>query len=223
MIRINLLPTRAVRKQEAGRNQLILFVLVVLSAVGGNYAWYRDRDKANEDIKGRVKVAQDEIATLDRIIGEVKNITIEKQALEDKLKVLEALKKGRTGPVKMLDAMASAIPKNVWLRNMQEAQSTGMVLDGTALSNDDLAEFMKAIGNVVWTPDGMGRVVEGTRRGGTTSRVELLLSGQVKDVPVERVSAFFRDISLRRASQRTVGTDTKVVDFNLTCSPNYSI
>jgi type IV pilus assembly protein PilN len=223
MIRINLLPTRAVRKQEAGRNQLILFVLVVLSAVGGNYAWYRDRDQANEDIKGRVKVAQDEIATLDRIIGEVKNITIEKQALEDKLKVLEALKKGRTGPVKMLDAMASAIPKNVWLRSMQEAQSSGMVLDGTALSNDDLAEFMKAMGNVVWTPDGMGRVVEGTRRGGTTSRVELLLSGQVKDVPVERVSAFFKDISLRRASQRTVGTETKVVDFNLTCSPNYSI
>ena len=222
MIRINLLPTRAVKKQEAGRNQLILFALVLAGALVGNFYWYSDRDRANEAVKNEITVAQKEIADLDRIIGEVKNIAVEKQALLDKLKVLETLKKGRTGPVKMLDAMAGAIPKNVWLSKMDESAAQ-MNLEGSALTNDDLAEFMKSLANVVWTPEGMGRLVETPKKGATESRVELTLSGQVKPFPVDKVSSFFSDITLKRANQIGTGGDSKAVSFSLTCAANYSI
>ncbi|MFN7132993.1 MAG: PilN domain-containing protein, partial [Myxococcales bacterium] len=219
---INLLPTKAAKKQEAGKNQLILFALVLIGAFVGNYYWYDDRDTANEQLKGQAVVIQAEIRKLDEIIGEVKNIAKEKQALEDKLKVLDTLKRSRTGPVKMLDALSTAIPKNVWLSNMNENGSQ-MNLEGNALSNDDLAEFMKSLANVVWTPEGMGRLVEGTRRGATTSRVELSSSGQIKDIPVGQVGVFFTDITLKKASQATqVGGDVKAVQFSLTFKANYS-
>lgn len=221
MIRINLLPVRAVKKQEAGKKQLILFALILIGAGIGNFYWYGDRAAADAKLAAQVANVKKEIADLDRIIGEVKNIANEKQTLEEKLKVLDTLKRGRTGPVKMLDAMASAIPKNVWLKTMGEANGA-MSLEGSAVSNDDVAEFMKALANVVWTPEGMGRLVEANRKGSTTSRVELTASGQVKDIPVDKVGIFFKEIALRKASLRT-DRDAKVVDFALTLNANYAI
>jgi type IV pilus assembly protein PilN len=220
MIRINLLPVRAKAKEEAGQKQLIFFVLLVVAAGIGNYFWYSsvktDSDKLHAEVQGIEK----EIADLNRIIGEVQNYDKENKALEDKLKVLDTLKRGRTGPVKMLDAMATSIPKNVWLRKLEE-KGGAMTLEGAALSNDDLAEFMKALSNSVWTVEGMGRLVE-TGRKDKNTRVELIPSGQIKDLPVEQIGNFFRDIKLRKAELKGTG-DNKTVDFSLSLSANFAI
>ena len=222
MIRINLLPVRHVKKQAMGRNQLMLAGVVLVVGVIANGFWYFDRRGENEKLKAQVASVQKEIADLDRIIGEVKNITSEKQQLEEKLKVLDTLKKGRTGPVKMLDAMASAIPKNVWLRQMTETNGA-MNVEGSAISNDDVAEFMKSLAAIAWTPEGMGRVVEVARKGATTSRVELMPSGQVKDVPIGQVSAFFKNVQLKRTAQKIAGKQDATVDFTLSFAANYTI
>lgn len=220
MIRINLLPIRAVKKQELGRKQLILFALVLIGAGIANYYWYDKKNDEKERLVAQVAAVKKEIAELDRIIGEVKNIAKEKQSLEEKLKVLETLKRGRTGPVKMLDALATATPKNVWLRKFDE-KSGSLAIEGSALSNDDLAEYMKALANVVWTPKGMGRLVE-SRRGATESRVELTLSGEINEFALSQVKPFFSDITLKQASQKSAG-ETKVVGFSLSLKADYAI
>jgi type IV pilus assembly protein PilN len=222
MIRINLLPVRAVKKQELGRKQLFLFALVLVAAGIGNFYWYSDRNEAAERISAHVASLTKEIAELDRIIGEVKNITSEKQALEDKLKVLDTLKKGRTGPVKMLDALATVTPKNVWIKKLDD-KAGAMSIDGGAISNDDVAEFMKALSNVVWTPSGIGRLVE-NRRGATSVRIELHPSGEILDFELARVKSFFKNITLKKTTQnKGASEETKVVDFSLTMTADYAI
>jgi type IV pilus assembly protein PilN len=220
MIRINLLPVRAVRKQEAGKKQLVFFVLMLFVAGVGNYYWFNDRDKANERLVAQVASVKKEITELDRIIGEVKNIAKEKEKLEEKLKVLETLKRGRTGPVKMLDALASATPKNVWLRKFDE-KSGAISIDGSAISNDDLAEYMKSLANIVWTPQGMGRMVE-SRRDATSSRIELMLSGEVHEFALAEVKPFFGEITLKKSTQGTEA-DVKLVNFSLTMKADFAI
>ena len=81
-----------------------------------------------------------------------------KREVEDKLKVLEELRKGRSGPVRMLDALSTATPKKVWLIDFDE-KANAVKLEGRAVAHDDVAEFMRALQNVVWTPKGMGRLV----------------------------------------------------------------
>src|SRR5205814_4154470 len=44
MIRINLLPVRAKKKREFGQQLLVLFVLVLVGGLIGNYLWYRQVD-----------------------------------------------------------------------------------------------------------------------------------------------------------------------------------
>ena len=142
MIRINLLPTRKSRKKEAGRKQLAILAACVLVALAGNWLWYSNLDGALQEKKQAVAKLQSEIAQLDSIIGEITNIKKDQKDLEEKLAVLERLRKGRTGPVKMLDALAMLMPERVWIREMDE-KGGALTLRGYAVTNEDLADLMR--------------------------------------------------------------------------------
>ena len=58
---------------------------------------------------------------------------------DEKLGVLDNLRKGRAGPVKMMDALASSIPTKLWLKGFIE-DKTGVKIAGSAGSHDEVAE-----------------------------------------------------------------------------------
>ncbi|ABS24900.1 PilN domain-containing protein [Anaeromyxobacter sp. Fw109-5] len=145
MVRINLLPVRVSKKKEAGKQQLILFALVLVLGVVVNYLWAASRADALATKQAAVKRTKDEIAQLDRIIGEVKNIKEQQAQLREKLEVLAQLKTARTGPVKMLDELATLTPKRLWLRKLEE-KGGAVTIDGTASTIDDVSELMTALG-----------------------------------------------------------------------------
>jgi type IV pilus assembly protein PilN len=74
----------------------------------------------------------------------VKTIEGDKKALEEKLKVLEVLKKNRTGPVKLMDELAQIIPTKVWLVDLAE-DAGAIALKGRAASHEDVAIFLKKL------------------------------------------------------------------------------
>src|SRR5690606_22254287 len=120
MIRINLLPVEQTRKWELGQKQIVLFALVLVGVAAGNWSWY---SAVSEDLttkKRQVDRIRQDIAALDQVIAEVKNIAKEKEAIELKLRVLEDLRKARTGPVKLLDDLAVIMPERTWLVSFQE-------------------------------------------------------------------------------------------------------
>lgn len=194
--------------------------MVALVLVAGlvNYVGYSRRASAEQQALDQVNHTKAEIANLDKVIGEVNDITKRKKELEEKLAVLTNLKRNRSGPVKLLDAVQTALPKKVWLMNMSEAGGA-MAFAGTAFSHDDLAEFMSSLENVVNTPLGLGRTVEGGVAG-KNSRVELS-DGKVQEFPLADVHHFFNNIQLKGANETNNGS-YKIVNFNLTCSANYS-
>ena len=144
MIRINLIPVRQVKKRELGRQQLYLFGILFLGGLLANYFWVRDAQEILARKRAQVAKLNLDIQGLDRAIGEVKTITSEKKDLEDKLKVLDTLKKKRVGPVKVLDALAQVIPAHVWLTSLAE-KGGNVELSGLGMTNDDVAEFMREL------------------------------------------------------------------------------
>lgn len=225
LIRINLLPVRQGRKREISRQFLVLCGGVLILSVVGNYVLYDHVNAEYERNVTRLSQTQARITELEKVIGEVNNLNARKKEVEDKLKVLTGLRKGRTGPVKLLDALAIAVPKKVWLSEFDEKNNIARIL-GTAVNHDDVAELMRSLASVVWTPKGMGRLVE-QRRDAKTSRVELLGAGNtIEDFAVADVGAFFTNIELRHAEQReTKGASgaSKTVDFEIGLSVNYAI
>ena len=218
MIRINLLPVKTSRKQEAGRQQLVvLAVALVVTGVGNFYAWQRFSGEEDR-LKDQVARTQKQIAELDKVIAEVKDINKKEQELHTKLDALNTLKSGRAGPVKILDAFQTAIPKKVWVGSVGETGGA-MKVSGTALSQDDLAEFMSSLQNVVDTPEGIGRLVAGDANS-KESRVELS-TGQIKLFKVDKVQPFFTNVQLVKDAESSQG-DVKTVNFDLTLSANYA-
>jgi type IV pilus assembly protein PilN len=226
MIRINLLPVRVAKKREMGKQILVLFAVVLVGAIGGNYMWYANRyDEFKRNADG-IRQVQAKIEELKKVIGEVDKINERKAEVEKKLGVLDTLRKGRSGPVKMMDALASSIPKKLWLKSFTEEKG-GVRINGSAISHDEVAELMSNLGHLVWTPKGMGRLVE-SRKDAPTSRVELLTpDAAIEEFPVSSVKFFFTNIELKDAAQKnTASTDPNVipvVDFNLSLTANYAI
>jgi type IV pilus assembly protein PilN len=144
MIRINLLPVRVSRKKTAGKQQLVLFALVIVAGLLGNYLWAQSRASELKSRQQKVAKTREEIAQLDRIIGEVKNIKEQQAALREKLDILAQLKAGRTGPVRVMDALATLTPKRLWIQKFEE-KGGNVTITGQAATIDDVSEFMTAL------------------------------------------------------------------------------
>ncbi|WNG20102.1 PilN domain-containing protein [Cystobacter fuscus] len=225
MIRINLLPVRKKVKQEAGRQILALFALVLLGAGAGNFFWYSDRDGVVVKQKEGIAQTRKRIADLEKTIGEVQHINARKAEVEKKLAVLDELRRGRSGPVRMLDALANSIPKKAWIKSFIEDRGA-VSLVGSAVSHDDVAELMRNLNGMVWTPKGIGRLVE-QRRDAKTSRVELLSAEiAIEEFPVGDIKPFFTNVDLKSTQQQAQAVkpgEVPTVDFDISLSSNYAI
>ncbi len=146
MVRINLLPVRVSKKKEAGKQQLVLFAVLLLAGLVGNYLWQASRAADLKARQAKLARTKEDIAQLERIIGEVRNIKQQQQELQQKLDVLERLKAGRSGPVRVLDEVATITPRQLWLNKIAE-KGGAVSFAGTALSIDDVSTFMTALKN----------------------------------------------------------------------------
>ncbi len=144
MIRINLLPIRQTQKRQTVQQQLLVGALVVMATIIGCIVWIAVVSSAVSDREEQIKTKQSELAQLDKIIGEVNEFTSKKKELEEKLEIIEKLRKGKTGPVKALDDLATEIPNRVWITEMVEAGGS-VKLKGNAIDHEDVSAFMKAL------------------------------------------------------------------------------
>lgn len=144
MIRINLLPVRQTKKRETVQQQLLAFAGVVIATIIGCIVWTGYNSSIKTEREAQIADKRKELAQLDKIIGEVNEFTSKKKELEDKLQIIEQLKKGKTGPVRALDDLATEIPNRVWLTKLDE-KGGSMTLEGMAIDHEDVSAFMKAL------------------------------------------------------------------------------
>jgi type IV pilus assembly protein PilN len=184
MIRINLLPVRVSKKKAAGKQQLVLFAVLVVAGFVGNLLWAQARAS---DLKTRqVKLAKtrEEITQLDRIIGEVKNIKEQQAALREKLDILAELKASRTGPVRVMDALATLTPKRLWISTLDE-KGGNATLTGQAATIDDVSAFMTALkGNPHFSQVELSKTAESAATGARKiDLVDFTLTAQINYAP----------------------------------------
>jgi type IV pilus assembly protein PilN len=224
MIHINLLPVRQEKKREVGRQFLVVVGGALFIALLGNWLWYDGLASEEKKNATRIAATQARIAELEKVIGEVDKINARKKDVQNKLAILADLRKQRSGPVRMLDALSTAIPKKVWLTTFEE-RSNEVRMVGRAASHEDVADFMRGLQNIVWTPRGLGRLIE-QRRDATTARVELVGGeGAVDEFPTSSISNFFTRVDLKRAEQRgpAGAGGQRFVDFEIKMNSNYAI
>jgi type IV pilus assembly protein PilN len=145
MIRINLLPgpkARKAKKQWDVELELVAGVVLVILTLGG-WSYYSGLlDDEIEAARREIQEKQKQRTVLEEQVKQVQNFEAKKKLLEDKNRVIEQLEKARGGPVRAMDYISQSLePLKLWLVKFS-MKGRDLELEGKALSNDDLVEFV---------------------------------------------------------------------------------
>lgn len=148
MIRINLLAAeRARTKKKAvtfgtvGQKLTIGCSLILILAglfVGWRY-WSLSRESAQLDAD--ISAAQQETGRLHTIIQQVQQFEQRKAQLQQRVVLIEQLRKSQTGPVHMLDQISRSLPSMLWLTELKQTGDS-VVIDGRSTTLTGLSEFV---------------------------------------------------------------------------------
>ena len=144
MIRINLLPVREARRKADMQQQLVLMGAAAVGSLVlafGVHQFVRSGvDRANE----RVAALNTQLAQFKPQQEQVEGFKNKKSEIEQKLEVIQRLERSRSGPVHILDELASRTPERVWLTSLT-ATGGKIELEGMSLDNELVALFLTAL------------------------------------------------------------------------------
>ena len=144
MIRINLLPVREARRKNEVRQQLLMLAASVVGAVVVCFGIQHVMSGRIEDAHERVKSLEQQLQQFKPQQEQVDAFKKKKAEIEQKLAVIERLERSRSGPVHILDELASRIPERVWLTSLS-ANNGQVELAGLSLDNELIALFLTAL------------------------------------------------------------------------------
>src|SRR5438876_4113428 len=129
MIRINLLAVEREAKKkkatfQAGQKITLacgLILILTVAVVGWRY-WAMSRISSQLDAD--IASAQDETRRLHGIIQQVQAFEQQKAQLQQRVVLIEQLRKSQTGPVHMLDQLSRSLPPMLWLTNLKQEDNT---------------------------------------------------------------------------------------------------
>ena len=148
MIRINLLAVDRDKKKkkavtlQAGQKMTIGCSLILMLAVlfiGWRY-WALSRESAQLDAD--ITAAQQETTRLHSIVQQVQQFEQRKAQLQQRVVLIEQLRKGQSGPVHMLDQISRALPPMLWLTELKQVGPSDVVIDGKATTLTGLSDFV---------------------------------------------------------------------------------
>lgn len=144
MIRINLLPVREARRKNEARQQLLMLGASLIGAIvlcGAAHNLMRIRISGSQ---ARLKSLEAQLAQYKPQQEQVDAFKAKKAEIEQKLQVIDRLERSRSGPVHILDELATRIPERVWLTNLN-ANNGQVELTGMSLDNELIALFLTAL------------------------------------------------------------------------------
>lgn len=157
MIRINLLATDRAAVAKAPRTSLIppaqrLTVgaaLIVLVTAGGIGWWYWSLSSESARLDAEIARAETETQQLRSVLSQVQKSETRKAQLQQRVTLIEQLRKGQTAPVHLLDELSRSVPDRLWLTAMTE-QGGAFTIDGQTTSLTALSDFVTNLEGSDW-------------------------------------------------------------------------
>lgn len=146
MIKINLLPRKEVKKKAALTEQGAIAIIAVAVILGILVYWKVNVRGKVADLDRKILSTKSDLEKLKKNEVEIEELKASEQVLQQKIDVIKQLETRKTGPVRMLDEIASRIPGKMWLTDMK-SQGALLTLDGVAIDNETIAQFMSNLEN----------------------------------------------------------------------------
>lgn len=149
MIKINLLSVdreRAKRKAkfQVGQKVTVGCSLILVAAALVVGWWFWSLQRASADLDQQIADAERETQRLQSVIQQVAQFEARRAQLQQRVTLIEELRKGQTGPVHLLDQISKALPEAMWLTDLKQAANE-ITVEGRCTSLNSLSDFVSAL------------------------------------------------------------------------------
>lgn len=149
MIRINLLTVdreRATRKAkfQVGQKITVACSLILVAAVLIVGWWFWSLQRSSADLDQQIADAERETQRLQSVIQQVAQFEARRAQLQQRVTLIEELRKGQTGPVHLLDQISRALPESMWLTDLRQIGSE-ITIEGRCSSLNALSDFVSGL------------------------------------------------------------------------------
>ena len=146
MIRINLLaaertPKKAALAFNTGHKLVVACSLILVLALGFIGWRFIALSREGKGLDAEIAAAQQETVRLHSIIAQVQQFEQRKAQLQQRVTLIEQLRKSQTGPVHMLDQVSRALPPMLWLTLIKQ-NSAEINIEGRCTTLTGLSEFV---------------------------------------------------------------------------------
>ena len=144
MIQINLLPIREARRKADAKQQLLVMLGAMAATIVAAFMFHQVLKLDIGDSRERVAALNARLDQFKPQQEQVDNYKAKKAEIERKLDVIERLERSQSGPVHIMDQLASRTPDRVWLTEL-DASAGSLQLEGLSDDNQRVADFLTSL------------------------------------------------------------------------------
>ncbi|MBM4306593.1 MAG: hypothetical protein FJ123_07635 [Deltaproteobacteria bacterium] len=141
MIKINLLLTRKEKKKVGVKKEFVVLGVAIGLLVAILAVLYWKMEKEKEEVRVQISETNKEIARYRSLAVEVNKAKEDQKILQDKLNVINSLRKGKGTPVRVLDEISIHKPEKLQLELMKK-EGAKLGIEGIAMDDETIAQFM---------------------------------------------------------------------------------
>ena len=141
MSNINLLPVEYREKEKFNIRRVLIILFVVLLAFGTAYLYYYLELQIDYK-EQQLKIMKTELAALEKIIKEVKNLEKDKKMVEERIQVIEGLIKNQTHLSRILGEYSASLLDEVWIDNLSLSANQTFDFNAHTYNNYLIAKYM---------------------------------------------------------------------------------
>jgi type IV pilus assembly protein PilN len=151
VIRINLVAEK--RPVDAGQSRFRLddgkkialggSLILLLAAAYAGWSYWSLAQQAQQ-VERDIDAARIEEQRMIQVISEVREFEARRGRLEQRVSLIEELRRGQTAPVHILDQVSRSLPDMVWLTKMTQT-GYDLTIEGNCMSLTALSDFIGAL------------------------------------------------------------------------------
>jgi type IV pilus assembly protein PilN len=155
MIRINLLGVDRDRAKKtslaipAAHRVTIGVSIVLVATIVGIGWWFWTLRQESIAVDREIAAAELETRSLRSVLSQVQQFEARRAQLQQRVTLIEQLRKGQSEPVRVLDQISRSVPDRLWLHDMTQSGSD-FTLTGFTTSMTALSDFVAAIESTRW-------------------------------------------------------------------------
>ena len=158
MIRINLISqTREKPRRRAPSTSLVgsgqkitvaCTLILALAALGVGW-WYWSLRKEAGKLTDDIAAAEAETRRLQTLILQVRQFEERKGQLQQRVTLIETLRRGQSSPVHVLDAVSRSVPDMLWLTQLEQ-KGPDLTIEGRCMNLTSISDFVDNLARSGW-------------------------------------------------------------------------